>query len=131
MGSPRLVLATANTHKVTEIRRLLAELPIEVATLADYPEVTPVPETGADFEANAVLKAESVSRATGSWALADDSGLEVEALGGRPGVYSKRYAGPEASDTDNNTKLLEELAAVPAEARLARFGSAMALARPK
>jgi len=130
MIKPRLVLATMNAHKVEEIRRMLGRFEIDVATLADFPEVTPGEETGADFEANAVIKAESVANATGCWALADDSGLEVRALGGRPGVHSKRFAGPEATDRDNNAKLLDLLDGVPPEERAACFVSVMALARP-
>ena len=128
--TPRLVLATENPHKVEEILHMVSGLDIDVATLGDYPGVTPGPETGEDFEANAAQKAEAVAAATGCWALADDSGLEVEALGGRPGVFSKRYAGPDASDSDNNRKLLLELAAVAPGERRARFVTVMALARP-
>ncbi len=128
--TPRLVLATANPHKVEEILHMVSGFDIHVATLRDYPGVEPGPETGEDFEANATLKAEAVAAATGCWALADDSGLEVEALGGRPGVFSKRYAGPDASSSDNNHKLLQELEAVPPEERRARFVTVMALARP-
>ncbi|MBN2490970.1 MAG: RdgB/HAM1 family non-canonical purine NTP pyrophosphatase [Planctomycetes bacterium] len=130
MDNARLVLATTNAHKLTEIRHLLGDLPIEVTSLADHPGVEAPAETGADFEANAALKAESVCAATGCWALADDSGLEVDALQGRPGVHSKRFGGPAATDADNNRKLLGELAALPVEARAARFVSVVALARP-
>jgi len=130
MTKPRLVLATLNAHKVDEIRRMLGRFEFDVATLADYPDVTPGEETGEDFEANAVIKAESVANATGCWSLADDSGLEVRALDGRPGVHSKRYAGPNATDDDNNTKLLAQLSDVPPEERAARFVTVMALARP-
>lgn len=130
MNRPRLVLATANAHKVAEIGRMLGGFPLEVDTLANHPGVSPGPETADTFEGNARLKAEAVCAATGSWALADDSGLEVDALDGRPGVYSKRYAGPDANDADNNRKLLAELSGVPAERRGARFVTVMALARP-
>jgi XTP/dITP diphosphohydrolase len=130
MSKPRLVLATLNTHKVEEIRRMLDRFEIDVVTLAAYPDVTPGEETGDDFEANAVIKAESVANATGCWSLADDSGLEVRALDGRPGVHSKRYAGPHATDQDNNSKLLEQLSEVSPEDRAARFVTVMALARP-
>ena len=127
---PHLILATANPHKMEEILRMLDGFRLAVGTLRDHPEVDPGPETGDDFEANAVLKAERVARATHAWALADDSGLEVKALHGRPGVLSKRFAGPDATDADNNRKLLEDLAGVPEDQRQARFVTVMALARP-
>ncbi len=130
MTTVRIVLATENRHKLDEIRAMLADYPVELLTLADFPDAEIAEETGTTFEENATLKAESVARATGLWSLADDSGLEVDALDGRPGVYSKRYAGPEATAADNNAKLLTELAAVDDDARGARFVSVMALARP-
>lgn len=122
-----LVFATRNAGKVAELRELTAGLPIEVRSLdgLDVPEVV---EDGDTFEANASKKAREVSAATGLPALADDSGLEVDALGGAPGVWSARYAGDDASDEDNNDKLLEAMAAVEPEDRTARFRSTLALA---
>lgn len=138
---PRLVFATRNRGKIIELRALLAGLQgdpaaapaaIEVLSLDELdpslPEVPEVIEDGETFAANATKKALAVSRATGLPALADDSGLEVDALGGVPGVMSARYAGPRATDEDNNRKLLVALQGVPAERRTARFRSVLALA---
>jgi XTP/dITP diphosphohydrolase len=126
----RLVLATSNQGKLKELRALLAENRIEIATLRDFPELTMPEETGQTFIENARLKALAVVAATGCWALSDDSGLVVEALAGAPGIYSARYAGIQASDTDNNRKLLQELATVPNEKRQAAFVCVMVLASP-
>ena len=119
-------MATHNRHKVTELQRILAPLGIEVTT-ADLPEVE---ETGTTFEENAQLKARSACRATGLPSVADDSGIVVDALGGAPGVYSARYAGPDATDADRNRKLLDEMRGVPDEERTARFVSAVCCAFP-
>ena len=123
----RLVFATRNPGKLVELHQLLAglELAILSARDLDLPEVI---EDGDTFAANAAKKALEVSRATGLPALADDSGLEVDALGGAPGVISARYAGPEQDDARNNQRLLRELAGVPPERRTARFRSVVALA---
>jgi XTP/dITP diphosphohydrolase len=123
----RLLLATRNPGKLAELRTLLADLPIEVAVADSAPEVA---ETGATFSENALLKARAVAAWSGEWALADDSGLEVDALGGRPGVFSNRYAGPDASDADRNARLLAEMEGVPEAARTARFRCVAALAAP-
>ncbi len=120
------IMATHNRHKVTELQRILAPLGIEVTT-ADLPEVE---ETGTTFEENAQLKARSACRATGLPSVADDSGIVVDALGGAPGVYSARYAGPDATDADRNRKLLDEMRGVPDEERTARFVSAVCCAFP-
>ena len=120
------IMATHNRHKVTELQRILAPLGIEVTT-ADLPEVE---ETGPTFEENAQLKARSACRATGLPSVADDSGIVVDALGGAPGVYSARYAGPDATDADRNRKLLDEMRGVPDEERTARFVSAVCCAFP-
>ncbi len=119
-------MATHNRHKVRELQRILAPLGIEVAT-AELPEVE---ETGTTFEENAEIKARSACRATGLPSVADDSGIVVDALGGAPGVYSARYAGPDATDEERNRKLLEELRGVPDEKRTARFVSAVCCAFP-
>jgi XTP/dITP diphosphohydrolase len=128
-GRIRLVAATRNQGKLVEIRELLADHELEVigAIEAGAPEID---EDGDTFAANAARKALGVARALGLPALADDSGLEVDALGGAPGVISARFAGPEADDVANNAKLLELLAGIPAAGRRARFRSVVALADP-
>lgn len=127
---PQLLLATNNAGKVAELRRILAGCGWELMTPADIGLQLEVEETGATYEENAIAKAVHYAQASGLVALADDSGLEVDALGGRPGVQSARYAGPNASDGDRVQKLLEELRDVPDEARGARFRAVIALARP-
>jgi XTP/dITP diphosphohydrolase len=124
----RLVIATRNLGKVKEIVRILDGLPVEVVSLADYPSVPEVEETGSTFAENAAIKALHVAKHTGEIALADDSGLEVDALGGKPGVYSSRFSGPGATDARNNKLLLEKLRDVLDEDRAARFRCAAALA---
>ncbi len=104
-----LVLATRNAGKTREIRRLLDGKPVLIRTLEDFGTLPPVVEDGPDFEENAVLKARFYARVLGYPTLADDSGLVVEALGGAPGVFSARYAGENATDAENNRKLLEEM----------------------
>jgi XTP/dITP diphosphohydrolase len=128
----RVVLATRNAKKLAELRRILAEAgpPVEVFGLDDvavYPEPA---ETERTFEGNALLKARACMAATGLPALADDSGLEVDVLNQMPGVRSARWAGPGASDEENNTLLLRQLEDVPASERTARFICAMALVLP-
>lgn len=127
-----IVLATRNKKKVEEIRRIAAGLPINILSLDDYPQCPETVEDQDTFEGNAVKKAVEVCRCTGKPALADDSGLEVDALGGKPGVLSARYA-PDASsgnDPKNYEKLLSDLKAVPDGKRSARFVCCMALAFP-
>lgn len=124
------MLATANQHKVDEIRAVLAPLGWELSTAQDRGVREEIPETGDTLEANARQKALFVAGRTGAVCLADDTGLEVDALGGRPGVYSARYAGPGATYADNVRLLLSELAGVPLERRGARFRTVLALARP-
>ena len=126
----RLVLATSNRGKVREIRGMLMGLGVEVLALDDFKSVELPHETGATFAENALVKARAVAAATGIAALADDSGLEVDCLGGRPGVFSARYAGEGASDRDNYIKLLGELEGVPFEKRSARFRCAVAFVEP-
>ena len=125
-----LVLATRNRHKRAELATLLADLPIRIRTMDEYPEVPDVVEDGDTCEANAIKKARAVSEATGLLAVADDTGLEVDALSGRPGVYAARYAGLEASYEDNWRKLLQELTGVPRDRRTARFVTVAAVATP-
>lgn len=124
-----ILLATSNAGKLREIQAEMADLPIRWITLADLEDRPAEPaETGDTFAANAAEKAIYYSKATGLWTLADDSGLEVDALDGAPGVLSARYAGPEQDDDANNAKLLRELADVADEKRSARFRCALALA---
>ncbi|MFZ1946578.1 MAG: XTP/dITP diphosphatase [bacterium] len=129
-SSLRLVLATRNAGKIREIRAILARLPVELVTLESLPEAGSAREDGLTFEDNAAKKALHVWRATGLAALADDSGLEVDALGGRPGILSARFAGESATHAENNRKLLDLLAGVPPGRRRARFVCVAALARP-
>jgi len=123
----RLVLATRNEGKAKEIREALSGLEVDLLTLSDFPEVH---EDGATFSENAKKKALTVAKFTGLPALADDSGLEVDALGGMPGVRSARFAGEGADDDANNRKLLELLKGLPPERRTARFRCVLALAFP-
>ncbi len=126
----KLLVATHNAGKIREYRALLADLPLDVTWLEAEGIAFDVDETGSTFAANALLKAHAYAAASGLWTWADDSGLEVDALGGRPGVYSARYAGPGASDADRYGKVLAELAPYPREAWTARFRCAVALVEP-
>lgn len=125
----KLLIATHNQGKVREYRELLADLPVEVTFLDELGITTEVDETGESFAENAVLKALGYAEMTGLWTWADDSGLEVDALNGEPGIYSARYGGL-ASDQARYTYLLERLADVPADQRAARFRCVVALALP-
>ncbi len=126
----KLVLATANQGKKKEIQVLLAGSGVELVSLLEYPQLILPEETGNTFVANARLKARFVVEATGHWALSDDSGLVVDALSGAPGVHSARYAGSQASDAENNLKLLQALAEVPDGQRGAAFVCVIVLASP-
>ncbi|MFD2369917.1 XTP/dITP diphosphatase [Brevibacillus sp. GCM10020057] len=126
----QVVLATRNQGKVREFNRLFAPLGWEGISLADYEGVPEVVEDGDTFEANAVKKAVTISTYLGLPALGDDSGLEVDALDGAPGVYSARYAGEDATDEENWRKLLQKLDAVPNAERTARFRCALAFVVP-
>lgn len=123
----QLILATNNQDKIREIRHLLDDLPITILTCDDYLEFPDVEETGSTLEENARLKAKAIAEFTDLPALADDSGLEVDALNGAPGVYSSRYAGDNASYADNCNKLLNDLKGVPENKRTARFRCVMAI----
>ncbi len=123
-----VVLATRNPGKVRELESLLADLPVRLQSLIDFPQIPPLPEEGDTYAANAASKAVAVARATGQAALADDSGLEVDALDGAPGVRSSRFLGEEATDAERNAAVLERLRDVPAEARTARFRAVVAVA---
>ena len=115
----KIVLATGNAHKVTEISRVLPT-DWDVIPQSEF-NLDEAVEDGLSFVENAIIKARHASRATGLPSIADDSGLEVDALGGAPGIYSSRYAGADATDADNNTKLLAALEGVPGAERSARF----------
>ncbi len=125
-----LVLATRNHDKVIELVALLGDLGITIRTLDEFPDAPDVVEDGDTCEANAVKKARAIAESTGLPAVADDTGLEVDALGGRPGVYAARYAGEDATYEDNCRKLLRELTGVPREQRTARFLTVAAIALP-
>lgn len=123
----QLVLATNNRDKVTEIRHLLDDLPVTILTRDDFLEFPDPDETGSTLEDNAILKARAIFEFAGLPALADDSGLEVDALDGAPGVYSSRFAGEDVTYRDNNEKLLRELQDVPPDKRTARFRCVIAI----
>ena len=125
-----LVLATKNEDKGRELKALLGGEDLIIRTLAEFPDAPNVVEDGVTCEANAIKKATEIARHTGLPAVADDTGLEVEALGGRPGVYAARYAGEAATYEDNCEKLLRELAGVPKQQRRARFVTVAAIALP-
>lgn len=125
-----IVLATKNKGKVKELEELLSDLNIHILPLSDFPQVGDIEERGKTFEANALIKAREAARMTGYVAMADDSGLAVDALDGRPGVFSARYAGEGAGDEANNQKLIEDLKDVPHDKRSAAFVCCMAVADP-
>lgn len=125
-----IVIASHNQGKIKELKLLLADTNLKLLSLADFLEIGPIAETGQTFRENARQKAATVARATGLVAIADDSGLEVDALQGAPGVYSARFAGEEANDEANNAKLLRCLSQIPEGKRTARFRSVIAIAKP-
>ena len=125
-----ILLATRNLDKVRELTALLGDLGIRIRTLADFPTAPEVEEDGTTCEANALKKAREMASATGIPSVADDTGLEVDALGGRPGAFAARYAGERATYEDNCKKLLKELNGVPLSRRTARFVTVAALAMP-
>src|SRR5215831_3763326 len=127
---PRLVVATTNPHKLQEFREIFAELPFVVIGPDEVGLRVAVEEIGTTFVQNAVLKALAYADASGLLALADDSGLEIDALGGEPGIYSSRWAGIETPYPERFRILNERLAGVPAAQRTARYRAAIALARP-
>ncbi|WCK56880.1 XTP/dITP diphosphatase [Aneurinibacillus sp. Ricciae_BoGa-3] len=126
----QIVFATRNKGKVREFSQMFDAYQVEVKTVEDFPGLPEVVEDGETFEANAVKKAETICRETGIPALADDSGLEVDALEGKPGVYSARFAGEHGDDQANNAKLVALMRDIPAGERAARFVSVLALAIP-
>lgn len=125
-----LLVATHNAGKLSELRTLLKDLPLELQSLMDWPEVVEVEETGQSFAENARLKAASYARATRQWTLSDDSGLEVEALNGAPGIFSARYGGAGATDAERIELLLSELAGTGDAERRARFVCVIAISTP-
>lgn len=125
-----LLIATNNAGKMRELNGLLASLPLRLRQLSEFPQITEVEETEKTFVDNALLKARLYSQQTNLWTLADDSGLEVDALNGAPGVLSARYAGPNATDEERNARLLAELSLTNDEQRSARFICAIALSDP-
>jgi XTP/dITP diphosphohydrolase len=126
-----VIIATKNPGKAREFEHIFAPRGIAVKTLLDYPEIEDVEETGSTFEENAILKAEGVSKVLNKMVIADDSGLIVDALEGRPGIYSARYAGENPKDDQKNLeKVLDELKGVSEEDRTARFYCALAVALP-
>lgn len=128
---PRLVIGTTNEHKGRELAQLLGPYGFQVQTLLDYPSALDVVEDGDSFAANARLKACQQAKHLRQWVLADDSGLEVDALQGAPGIFSARYAGDQATDEDNNRKLLNELNGLPGDQRGARYCCSVVLADPQ
>jgi XTP/dITP diphosphohydrolase len=126
-----LVIATRNPGKLREIRELLEPYGIEVLSLAEFDDVPEVEETGKTFAENAALKATQIAKHIKKWTLGEDSGLMVDVLGGRPGIYSARFSGPDATDERNNAKLIEELEGVPDEKRGAQYVCSLAISDPR
>ncbi|GAB4320954.1 MAG: XTP/dITP diphosphatase [Candidatus Zixiibacteriota bacterium] len=127
-ASTRILLATHNRHKVAEIRAILSGLPYEILDASAIDSPPDPEETGSTMEENAIIKAKAFYEVSGLWSLADDSGLEIDALGGDPGVRSARYAGPGCTFADNNRKVLRLMNGVPEYRRGARFRCVAALA---
>lgn len=126
----QVVVATANAGKFREVVTILSDLRISFLSLASLYGYNPPDEAGATYAENAAAKAKAVAEFSGRWALADDSGLEVDALGGQPGVYSSRYLGPSATDRERNQRILALLEGIPRSRRSARFQCAVAVAGP-
>ncbi len=126
-----LLIATTNAGKLAEIAAALKDFPVRILSLRDFPDAPKVIEDGATYEENALKKARTLAAFSGVPALADDSGLEVDALGGVPGIYSARYSGEDADDARNNRKLLDQLAGLPEARRGARFVCVLALSAPQ
>ncbi|NOK62543.1 MAG: XTP/dITP diphosphatase [Chloroflexi bacterium AL-W] len=126
----KLLIATTNQHKLREYAAIFAPLALELCTLADVGIDEDVEESGTTFAENAQLKAEFYAKRSGLLSMADDSGLEVIALDGEPGIHSRRYAGPDATDAERNQLLLQKMEQIPFHARLARFVCVIALTHP-
>jgi XTP/dITP diphosphohydrolase len=127
----KIILGSHNKGKLLEIKAILADVPIQLVSLADFPGALDVEETGDTFQENAELKALTLARHLNEWVLADDSGLEVDALDGAPGVYSARFAGRHGDNAANNQKLLDELDGLDESERTARIRCVIALASPE
>lgn len=127
----KLLVASTNDGKIKEIREQLKDFNFEIVALKKFPQLQDIKEDGDSFKENALKKARVSAKETGLLTLADDSGLEVDALDGRPGIYSARYSGKNASDEKNNKKLLEELKDIPKNKRCARFRCVMAIYDPE
>ena len=125
-----LVLASGNKGKLAEFQRLLDGLDVQIYSMKEYPEIGDIVEDGSTFAENALIKARAVCKATGKPAMADDSGLSVDALNGAPGIYSARFAGEQRSDADNNEKVLKLLENVEDAKRTARFYCVIAIVLP-
>ena len=123
----KIVLATHNEDKCAEMTAMLDEFPIQLISLEDFPEIGEIKENGSSLEENALIKARTVHSITKLLSWADDTGLEVDVLGGKPGVYSARYAGENCSYSDNVQKLLQKMENIPADKRIAHFKTAIAL----
>lgn len=128
----KLVIASRNMHKIREFRAMLKKLSgFDLLSLIDFPGYLPLPETGSTFEENARLKAEHAAKALNHWVIADDSGLVVPALNGAPGIFSRRFAGEDATDKDNRKKLLKEMSHIEEPYRQGYFECWIALASPE
>lgn len=125
-----IVLATNNKGKIRELSVMLKQFGVTVKSLSEFPEIGEIPETGDTFLENAFIKARTVAEITGHVTVADDSGIEIDALDGRPGVYSARYAGEECDDHANNEKMLAEMKDVPEDKRTGRYRCVMAASAP-
>jgi XTP/dITP diphosphohydrolase len=128
-----LLLATRNAHKLREVREILADTDFEVISIADLDDIPEIIEDGDSFEANADKKARTLAKLTGRTAIADDSGIEVDHLGGAPGIYSARFAGVDGPEADaaNNRLLIEKLRGVPMSKRTARYRCVLAIVTPE
>lgn len=127
----QVILATRNIHKVREICKIFEDLPIHFISLSEFPDSPLIEEDGHTFKENAIKKALNIAQVLGEICLADDSGIEVDHLHGAPGIYSARFAGENATDEENNRKLLQLLESVPFEKRRARYRCVMAVSTPK
>jgi XTP/dITP diphosphohydrolase len=125
-----VIIATKNRGKAREFEDIFRSRGYEIRTLLDYPDIEDIDETGNTFEENAILKAEAVSATLNKLVISDDSGLVIDALDGRPGIFSARYAGEQKNDEANIDKVLEEMSDLPQSKRTARFYCALALAAP-
>ena len=126
----RIVVGTRNPGKLRELQTLLADLPLAIVDLSEFPNAPEIEEDGDTFAANATKKATVLAQVLNEWVVADDSGIEVDALDGRPGIFSARYTGPDGNDQTNNARVLSELAQVPQDKRTATFRCVIALASP-